>query len=51
MAPKPSKGKGVASSSHGSKRSKRASEEDHEDVSHPSQPLRCYGLIGSRSKK
>ncbi|MCE3049687.1 hypothetical protein HAX54_045524 [Datura stramonium] len=31
MAPKPSKGKGVASSSHGSKRSKRASEEQNED--------------------
>ncbi|MCD7468783.1 hypothetical protein HAX54_007265 [Datura stramonium] len=35
MAPKPSKGKGVASSSHGSKRSKRASEEQNEDVSLP----------------
>ncbi|MCE3049655.1 hypothetical protein HAX54_045476 [Datura stramonium] len=32
MAPKPSKGKGVASASHGSKRSKRASEEEHDDV-------------------
>ncbi|MCD7459103.1 hypothetical protein HAX54_040103 [Datura stramonium] len=51
MEPKPSKGKGVASSSHGSKCSKRASEEEHDDVSHSSQPLRCYGLIGSWSTK
>ncbi|MCD7465888.1 hypothetical protein HAX54_002084, partial [Datura stramonium] len=35
-------GKGVASSSHGSKRSGRASEEQDEDVSLPQQPLRCF---------
>ncbi|MCE0481490.1 hypothetical protein HAX54_039265 [Datura stramonium] len=44
MAPKPSKGKGVASSSNESKRSKGASEEKHDDVSHSKQPLRRYGL-------
>ncbi|MCE0482236.1 hypothetical protein HAX54_040804 [Datura stramonium] len=32
MAPKPRKEKRVASSSHGSKRSKRASKEEHDDI-------------------
>ncbi|MCD7457882.1 hypothetical protein HAX54_036495, partial [Datura stramonium] len=44
IAPKPIKGKGVTSSSHGSKRSKRANEEEHDDLSLPQQPLRRYGL-------
>ncbi|MCD9639771.1 hypothetical protein HAX54_024492 [Datura stramonium] len=44
MAPKSRKGKGVASSSQGSKRAKRTSEEEHEDVSMAPQPLRHYGL-------
>ncbi|MCE0480713.1 hypothetical protein HAX54_037805, partial [Datura stramonium] len=44
MAPKPSKGKGVASSSHGSKRSRRANKEKNEDVSLPQQQLRRFGL-------
>ncbi|MCD7458389.1 hypothetical protein HAX54_038077 [Datura stramonium] len=51
MTPKSSKGKGVASSSHGSKRSKRASEEEHDDVSIPQQPLRRYGLHWVTEKK
>ncbi|MCE3216319.1 hypothetical protein HAX54_006108 [Datura stramonium] len=40
MAPKVNKGKGVASSSHGSKREKRPSEEEHKDVSMAPPPLR-----------
>ncbi|MCD7469560.1 hypothetical protein HAX54_008672, partial [Datura stramonium] len=44
MTPKPSKGKGVTSSSHGSKSSKRASKEEHNDVSNLQQSLRQYGL-------
>ncbi|MCD7465476.1 hypothetical protein HAX54_001394, partial [Datura stramonium] len=44
MALKPRKGKGVASSSHGFKRSKRANEEKNEDVSLPQQPLKSFGL-------
>ncbi|MCD7458034.1 hypothetical protein HAX54_036967 [Datura stramonium] len=44
MAPKVRKGKGVAFSSHGSKRARRPSEEEHEDVSMTPPPLRRYGL-------
>ncbi|MCE3049472.1 hypothetical protein HAX54_044935 [Datura stramonium] len=44
MTPKQSKGKGLASSSHGSKRARRTSEEEHEDVRIAPQPLRRYGL-------
>ncbi|MCD7465602.1 hypothetical protein HAX54_001610 [Datura stramonium] len=44
MAPKVNKGKGVASSSHGSKKARRTSEEEHEDVRMAPQPLRRYGL-------
>ncbi|MCE3051872.1 hypothetical protein HAX54_051090, partial [Datura stramonium] len=44
MAPKVSKGKGMASSSHGSKRERRPSEEEHEDVNIEPPPLRQYGL-------
>ncbi|MCE3050335.1 hypothetical protein HAX54_046925, partial [Datura stramonium] len=44
MAPKVNKGKGVASSSHGSKRVRRTSEEELEDVRMAPQPLRRYGL-------
>ncbi|MCD7458174.1 hypothetical protein HAX54_037466 [Datura stramonium] len=36
----PNKGKGVASSSHGSKRSRSASEEEHDYMNNPQQPLR-----------
>ncbi|MCD9558368.1 hypothetical protein HAX54_015718 [Datura stramonium] len=32
MTPKVNKGKGVASSSHGSKRARRPSEEEHQDL-------------------
>ncbi|MCE3051103.1 hypothetical protein HAX54_048914 [Datura stramonium] len=51
MEPKPSKVKGVTSSIHGSKRTKRASEEEQDDMSISSQSLKCYGSVGSRSKK
>ncbi|MCD9644108.1 hypothetical protein HAX54_032086, partial [Datura stramonium] len=44
MAPKVSKGKGVASSIHESKRARRPSEEEHEDVSMAPPPLKRYGL-------
>ncbi|MCD9641115.1 hypothetical protein HAX54_027032 [Datura stramonium] len=44
MAPNVSKGKGVASSSHGSKRARRTSEEDHKDVRMAPRLLRHYGL-------
>ncbi|MCD7467270.1 hypothetical protein HAX54_004599 [Datura stramonium] len=44
MAPKVSKGKGVAFSSHGSERERRPSEEEHEDVDMAPPPLRQYGL-------
>ncbi|MCD9641314.1 hypothetical protein HAX54_027466 [Datura stramonium] len=44
MAPKSCKEKGVASLSHGSKRLRRANEEQNEDVSLPKQPLRSFGL-------
>ncbi|MCD7450373.1 hypothetical protein HAX54_005716, partial [Datura stramonium] len=44
VAPKVNKGKGVASSSHGSKRARRPSEEGHEDVSMAPPPLRRYDL-------
>ncbi|MCD7459902.1 hypothetical protein HAX54_042259 [Datura stramonium] len=44
MTPKEIKGKGVASSSHRSKRTRRANEEEHGDGSLPQQPLRSYGL-------
>ncbi|MCD9641464.1 hypothetical protein HAX54_027659 [Datura stramonium] len=44
MAPKVNKGKGLASSSHGSKRTRTISEEEHEDVSMAPPPLRRYSL-------
>ncbi|MCE2055461.1 hypothetical protein HAX54_042683 [Datura stramonium] len=44
MAPKTSKGKGVASSRHGCKGSKRANEEQNEDISLPQKSLRHFGL-------
>ncbi|MCD9643840.1 hypothetical protein HAX54_031692 [Datura stramonium] len=44
MAPKPSKVKGVAYSSNGSKSLRKANEEANEDVSLPQQPLRHFGL-------
>ncbi|MCE0481704.1 hypothetical protein HAX54_039644 [Datura stramonium] len=44
VAPKPSKGKGMASSSHGSKRLTRTNKEEHDDLSLPQQPLRQIGL-------
>ncbi|MCD7472357.1 hypothetical protein HAX54_013515 [Datura stramonium] len=44
MAPKLSKGKGVASSIHGSKRARRPSKEEHEDMSMAPPPLRRYDL-------
>ncbi|MCD9642812.1 hypothetical protein HAX54_029831 [Datura stramonium] len=42
MAPKVNKGKGVASSSHGSKRARRPSEGEHEDVRMAPPPLRRH---------
>ncbi|MCD7457738.1 hypothetical protein HAX54_036011, partial [Datura stramonium] len=45
------KEKGVASSSHGSKRSRRANEEKNKDVSLPQQPFVIFGSVGSQSKK
>ncbi|MCD9639613.1 hypothetical protein HAX54_024248 [Datura stramonium] len=48
MTPKVNKGKGVASSSHGSKRARRPNEEEHEDMSMAPQPLRRYGLRWQR---
>ncbi|MCD9646557.1 hypothetical protein HAX54_036477 [Datura stramonium] len=44
MAPKVNKEKGVDSSSHGSKRARRPSEEEHQDVRMAPPPLRRYGL-------
>ncbi|MCD9642064.1 hypothetical protein HAX54_028662 [Datura stramonium] len=44
MAQKINKGKGLASSSQGSKRARTTSEEEHEDVNMAPQPLRRYGL-------
>ncbi|MCD9645714.1 hypothetical protein HAX54_034851 [Datura stramonium] len=44
MAPKVNKGKNVASSSDGSKRARRTSEEEHEDVRMEPQQLMRYGL-------
>ncbi|MCD7468997.1 hypothetical protein HAX54_007571 [Datura stramonium] len=44
MAQKVNKGKGVASSSHGSKRARITSEEEHEDLRMAPPPLRRYGL-------
>ncbi|MCD7449189.1 hypothetical protein HAX54_050073 [Datura stramonium] len=44
MEPKLNKGKGVASSSHGSKRARRPSKEEHEDMRMATPPLRQYGL-------
>ncbi|MCD7446325.1 hypothetical protein HAX54_002188 [Datura stramonium] len=43
-APNVNKGKGVASSSHGAKRARRPSEEEHEDVRMAPPPKRQYGL-------
>ncbi|MCE3214957.1 hypothetical protein HAX54_000398, partial [Datura stramonium] len=40
MAQKQSKGKGVASSIHGSKRSRRDNKEKNEDLNLPQKPLR-----------
>ncbi|MCD9643798.1 hypothetical protein HAX54_031497 [Datura stramonium] len=51
MAPKVNKGKGLASSSHGSKRARTTSEEEHEDVSMVPQPLRQYGLCWVTEKE
>ncbi|MCD7463677.1 hypothetical protein HAX54_051121 [Datura stramonium] len=51
MVPKLSKGKGVASSIHGSKRERRTSEEEHEDVRIAPQLLRRYGFRWSWRKK
>ncbi|MCD7467527.1 hypothetical protein HAX54_005022, partial [Datura stramonium] len=51
MASKVNKGKGVASSSHGSKRARRPSEEEHEDVRMARPPLRQYGLHWGNSCK
>ncbi|MCD9559115.1 hypothetical protein HAX54_016848 [Datura stramonium] len=42
MAPKVNKGKGVASSNHGSKRERTTSEEEHGDVNMAPLPLRRY---------
>ncbi|MCD7450681.1 hypothetical protein HAX54_007967 [Datura stramonium] len=50
MAPKVNKGKGVASSSHGSKRARRPSEDEHENVNMAPPPLRRYGLRWSHGK-
>ncbi|MCD7463617.1 hypothetical protein HAX54_050944 [Datura stramonium] len=50
MTTKLNNGKGVPSSSHGSKRAKRYNEEEHNDVSLPQQPMRRYGLHWSRSR-
>ncbi|MCE3052353.1 hypothetical protein HAX54_052384 [Datura stramonium] len=44
MAQKVNKGKGLSSSSHGSKRARRTSEEENEDVRMAPQYLRRYGL-------
>ncbi|MCE5166426.1 hypothetical protein HAX54_019248, partial [Datura stramonium] len=44
MAPEVRKEKGVASSSHGSKRAMRPSEDEHKDVNMAPPPLRRYGL-------
>ncbi|MCD7448530.1 hypothetical protein HAX54_043460 [Datura stramonium] len=51
MAPKVNKGKGVASSIHGSKRARRPNEEEHEDVSMAPPPLRRYGLCWITEKE
>ncbi|MCD7473072.1 hypothetical protein HAX54_014657, partial [Datura stramonium] len=44
MAPKSSKGKGVASSCHGKKRSRMGQESPNEDASMQPQPAIHYGL-------
>ncbi|MCD7471462.1 hypothetical protein HAX54_011915 [Datura stramonium] len=44
MSPKVNKGKGVASTSHVSKRARRTGEEKHKDVRMTPQPLRQYRL-------
>ncbi|MCD7459702.1 hypothetical protein HAX54_041680 [Datura stramonium] len=44
MAPKVNKEKGVASSSHGSKRARRTSDVEYEYMRMTPQPLRRYGL-------
>ncbi|MCD7458307.1 hypothetical protein HAX54_037835 [Datura stramonium] len=44
MAPKVNKGKGVASSNYGNKRSRGTQEAPNEDASMPPQPPRRYGL-------
>ncbi|MCD9644455.1 hypothetical protein HAX54_032671 [Datura stramonium] len=49
MAPKPSKGKGVASSSHGSKRSRRDNEEEHDDLINVGEIIK-YVLRRARAK-
>ncbi|MCE3215196.1 hypothetical protein HAX54_001227 [Datura stramonium] len=54
MAPKLNKGKGVASSSHGNKRSRETQNAPNEDASMPPQPPRFYGLrrvMGQEGKK
>ncbi|MCD7448788.1 hypothetical protein HAX54_046324 [Datura stramonium] len=50
MAPKARKGKGVASSRHGFKRSRRAKEEQNEDASMPLQPLRKHVIHVTRER-
>ncbi|MCD7460072.1 hypothetical protein HAX54_042790 [Datura stramonium] len=44
MAPKVNKEKGVAYSRHGTKRARRTSEEEHEDVRMTPQLWRQYGI-------
>ncbi|MCE3050451.1 hypothetical protein HAX54_047226 [Datura stramonium] len=51
MEPKVNKGKGVGSYSHGSKRSRRTSEDEHEDVRMAPPPLRLYGLRSVTEKE
>ncbi|MCE3214879.1 hypothetical protein HAX54_000198 [Datura stramonium] len=49
MAPKPSKEKGLASSSHGSKRARRTSEEEHEDGTTTIEAL--WAPLGHRARR
>ncbi|MCD7457016.1 hypothetical protein HAX54_033876 [Datura stramonium] len=51
MAAKPSKGKEEAFSIHGSKRSRRSSEEQNKNVSLPQQPLKHFGLCWVTEKE
>ncbi|MCD7469014.1 hypothetical protein HAX54_007629, partial [Datura stramonium] len=51
MVPKVNKGKGLASSSHGSKRERRPSEEEHENVSMAPPPLRRYDCCWDTKKE